>query len=67
VQSSHDPAFIPILENYTTANLKPTDRKPIQQVIDRLRSESTQLPRVRTETTQWLQAHGSAGGGSERG
>ncbi|WP_308517617.1 M1 family metallopeptidase [Sphingomonas flavescens] len=57
VQGSHDPAFIPILEDYASKNLKPTDRKPIQQVIDRLRSESTQLPRVRSETAAWLAAH----------
>ena len=57
VASSHDPAFIPILENYANANLKPTDRKPIQQVSDRLRSESAQLPRIRSETAAWLAAH----------
>ena len=55
--SSRDPALIPVLENFANANLAATDRKPIQQAVDRIRYESTQAPRIRTETTAWLAAH----------
>jgi aminopeptidase N len=54
---SHDPALIPILENYASSNLAASDRKPIEQSIDRIRSRSTQIPRIQAETSQWLQAH----------
>ena len=55
--SSRDPALIPVLEGYANANLAPTDRKPIQQAVDRIRYESTQAPRIRAETAAWLTAH----------
>ena len=55
--SSRDAALIPILESYAKANLAETDRKPIQQTIDRIRYESTQAQRIRTETAAWLAAH----------
>jgi aminopeptidase N len=55
--SSRDPALIPILEGYATANLAESDRKPIQRAIDRIRSESAQMPRIRAETAAWLSAH----------
>jgi len=54
---SNDPALIPILENYAQANLAATDRKPIDQAVDRLRFEATSLPRVRSEVAAWLRAH----------
>src|SRR5690348_8318044 len=54
---SNDASLIPILENYAQANLAPTDRKPIEQAIDRLRFASTQMPRIKSETAAWLQAH----------
>ena len=57
VASSHDPAFIPVLESYAQANLGEADRKPIQQSIDRIRYESAELPRVQSETAAWLRAH----------
>jgi hypothetical protein len=49
--------LIPVLEGYANANLAPTDRKPIQQAVDRIRYESTQAPRIRAETAAWLTAH----------
>jgi hypothetical protein len=55
--SSRDPALIPILEGYAKANLAETDRKPIQQSVDRIRYESAQAGRIRTETAAWLAAH----------
>ena len=39
------------------ANLAATDRKPIEQAIDRLRFESSSLPRIRSEVAAWLNAH----------
>jgi aminopeptidase N len=54
---SNDAALIPILENYASANLAPTDRKPIEAAVDLLRFESSQMPRIKSETTAWLQSH----------
>jgi aminopeptidase N len=55
--SSRDPALIPILEAYARDHLAESDRKPIQQAIDRIRSESAQTARIRAETAAWIQAH----------
>jgi aminopeptidase N len=55
--SSSDPALIPVLEAYATANLAESDRKPIQQAIDRIRSEASETARIRAETNAWLKAH----------
>jgi aminopeptidase N len=55
--SSRDPALIPVLEAYAKANLGESDRKPVQQAIDRIRSESVQAARIRAETGAWLAAH----------
>jgi aminopeptidase N len=57
VATSHDPAFIPVLEVFAKANLAEADRKPIQQSIDRIRFESAQLPRIQAQTADWLRAH----------
>ena len=54
---SNDAALIPILESYAQTNLAPTDRKPIEQAIDVLRFESSQMPRINAEVAAWLQAH----------
>ena len=59
--SSRDPALIPVLENYAQANLAESDRKPIQQAVDRIRSEAAQAQRIRTETAAWLKAHPASG------
>ncbi|HEX8842464.1 MAG TPA: M1 family metallopeptidase [Sphingomicrobium sp.] len=57
-QSSRDPALIPVLEAYAQANLGESDRKPIQQAIDRIRAESSQSARIRVETADWVQPNG---------
>ena len=57
VAASHDSGLIPVLEAYANANLAATDRKPIQQAIDRIRSESAQIGRIRSETAAWLSRH----------
>jgi aminopeptidase N len=56
-RGSRDAALIPVLEGYATTHLATSDRKPIQQAIDRIRAESSQDPRIRAETNAWLQAH----------
>ena len=55
--ASRDLALIPVLESYATNNLAESDRKPIQQAVDRIRSESAQTARIRAETEAWLRAH----------
>ncbi|MGZ2413022.1 peptidase M1-like protein/ERAP1-like protein [Sphingomonas sp. F9_3S_D5_B_2] len=55
--SSNDASLIPTLESYASANLAATDRKPIEQAIDRLRFQSSILPRVRSEVSAWLRSH----------
>jgi hypothetical protein len=55
--SSRDSALIPILQNFAQANLAESDRKPVQRAIDRIRSESAQAPRIRSETAAWLKVH----------
>ena len=55
--TSRDPALIPILEGYAKDHLAASDRKPIQQAIDRIRSESAQTARIKAETDAWLKAH----------
>jgi large subunit ribosomal protein L10 len=57
VAASHDAGLIPTLEQYANANLAATDRKPIQQAVDRIRSESAQIGRIRSETAAWLSTH----------
>ena len=52
-----DPALIAVLENYAKANLAATDRKPIQQAVDRIRYQSEQAPRIKAELAAWLAAH----------
>ncbi len=56
-ESSNDATLIPTLEAFATANLAPTDRKPIDRAIDRLRFAAGQLPRIKAEVTAWLAAH----------
>jgi aminopeptidase N len=60
--ASGDPALIPVLQAYATANLAESDRKPIQQAIDRIRSEASETARIGAETKAWLAAHPTAGG-----
>lgn len=55
--NSRDASLIPILDAYARANLAASDRAPVQRSIDRIRSESAQLPRIQTETSQWLHAN----------
>jgi aminopeptidase N len=54
---SNDVSLIPVLEAYANANLAASDRKPINQAIERIRFESGRLPPLRTEVAAWLQAH----------
>ena len=55
--SSNDASLVPTLQAYAAANVAESDRKPVEQAIDRLQFESSKLPRVRTEVDAWLAAH----------
>jgi thiamine biosynthesis lipoprotein ApbE len=54
---SSDATLIPLLENYANANLAASDRKPVEQAIDRIRFEAGKLPRERSEVDAWLASH----------
>ena len=54
---SSDASLIPTLESYAGANLAASDRKPIDEAIDRIRFEAGKLPRERAEVGAWLAAH----------
>ncbi len=55
VGGSSDAKLIPTLEAYAKANLAATDRKPIDQAIDRIRFQASTLPRIRSEVAAWHQ------------
>jgi aminopeptidase N len=55
--ASHDASLIPVLEAYAKANLAPSDRKPIDRAIGRIRAQSSQIGRISAETAAWLRAH----------
>jgi aminopeptidase N len=57
VGGSHDASLIPTLEAYASANLAATDRKPVDQAIDRLRFAASTLPRIRSGLGASLKAH----------
>jgi puromycin-sensitive aminopeptidase len=54
---SSDASLIPILDAYAKANLAPTDRKPVDQAIGRIRFDVGKLPRERSEVSAWLKSH----------
>jgi aminopeptidase N len=53
---SRDAKLIPVLEAYAKANLAESDRKPVQQAIDRIRAQAAQSARIQSETQRWLAA-----------
>ncbi len=55
--SSSDLSLVPILDSYAKANLAPTDRKPVDEAIERIRFEAAKLPRERSEMGAWLSSH----------
>jgi len=56
-QNSGDAALIPILEGYASKNLAPTDRKPIDQAIDRIRFDVGRRKRNAAQIVEWLRSH----------
>jgi len=56
-QSSGDAELIPILEGYASANLAATDRKPIDQAIDRIRFDAERRTRNGPQIAEWLNSH----------
>lgn len=56
-QSSGDATLIPILEAYASKNLAATDRKPIDQAIDRIRFDAERRKRNAPQIAEWLRSH----------
>jgi aminopeptidase N len=56
-QNSGDPEIIPILEGYASKNLAATDRKPIDQAIDRIRFDAERNKRIAPQIIEWLRNH----------
>ncbi len=54
---SRDAKLVPVLEAYAKANLAESDRKPVQQAIDRIRVQAAESARIQSETQSWLSAH----------
>ena len=54
---SHNKSTVAKLEAYANANIPATDRKPIDQAINRIRVRLAIEPRVKSETKAWLIAH----------
>jgi len=54
---SNDASLIPTLQGYASANLADSDRKPIDEAIDRIQFEAGKLARERSEVSAWLAAH----------
>jgi len=57
VQNSGDAELIPILERYASANLAATDRKPVEQAIDRIRFDAERRKRNAPQIAEWLRGH----------
>jgi aminopeptidase N len=53
---SHDASLISVLEGFAKANLAASDRKPVERAIDRIRSQSSHIPWIDSETAAWLKA-----------
>jgi aminopeptidase N len=56
-QNSGDAELIPILEAYASAELPATDRKPIDQAIDRIRFDAERSKANAPQIAAWLQSH----------
>jgi aminopeptidase N len=56
-QNSGDAELIPILEGYASKNLAATDRKPIDQAIDRIRFDAERSTRIAPQIAEWLRSH----------
>jgi hypothetical protein len=51
---SSDPAMIGKLEAYAKAYLSPESRKPVDQAVAAIQTRIKSQPRIRTETSAWL-------------
>ncbi|WP_185829143.1 M1 family metallopeptidase [Sphingomonas ginkgonis] len=54
---SDQPATIAKLDAYATAHVAASDRKPIEQVITRIRTRLGETARLKTASLAWLNAH----------
>ena len=54
---SSDPAVAKMLEDYATANVAASDRRPIDEALGKIRWRAQSRPRIASETSAWLKAH----------
>jgi hypothetical protein len=57
VSGSDDASIIPTLEAYAKANLRESERGPLNRAIDRIRFNASSAPRLKAEVGAWLAAH----------
>ncbi|WP_309660561.1 M1 family aminopeptidase, partial [Sphingomonas sp.] len=57
VQESGDATLVPQLLAYANANLRPEDRRPIEQAVGRIRWKAENRARIRGEVIGWLASH----------
>jgi aminopeptidase N len=55
--NSDDPSLITKLNDYAKANVADSDRRPLDQAIERIRWRSSTNPRIARETAAWLAKH----------
>ena len=56
-EGSGDQTLIPKLQAYANANIKPDNRRPIEQAVGKIRWRASITPRIAREAVAWLQAH----------
>ncbi len=57
VSASSDPALVARLRGYAQANVKQSDRRPIEQAIGQIEWRAANEPRIKAEIVAWLTAH----------
>lgn len=55
---SSDPAVAKMLEDYATANVAASDRRPVEEALGKIRWRAQSRPRIASETAAWLKARG---------
>jgi aminopeptidase N len=57
---SHKAETVTKLQAYANAHIAPTSRKPIDQAISQIQVRLASEPRIKSETSHWLQGHSTA-------
>lgn len=53
-EESGDATLVPKLQAYAQANLRPDDRRPVQQSVAKIQWRSSNQPRIQRELIEWL-------------